>query len=249
MDWLKQFSGPEITQEDRNKVLRDALEIKTPLLIQIALAIGADPLEGGGKLLVYASEQGDVLLAKKLIPAVVAGSDADKKYLEEATIKATQRGYKEILKDMFPDTLPVAMKAAVDDDLYEMATWLLNQGAVLHIDRECIRKHIDMVKYLLSSNSDVMTNIEKAALFEIISIENSSETLEMLLNAVKREKTEDFDKLLVYLAEECVETDRVDCMKVIIRFGVDIKGISTRYCQAGAMRKFMEDNGAHMWDY
>lgn len=249
MDGLKKLSELKTTQEERNKALTDALEIKNPLLIQIALAMGANPLEGGGKLLVYASEQGNLGLVKKLVPTIDLGSDAGKKYIEEATIKATLRGHKEIIKEMFPDALPVAMKAAVDNELFEMTTWLLSKGAVLRIDKECVKCHFGTLKNLLCSNSKVRTDIEESALSEVLSIDNSSEVLKMLLNTVKRDEPEHFNKWLISLAEECVETDRIDCMEVILQFGVNIKGVSTRYCQSGVMREFMRANGAHIWEY
>lgn len=247
MDGEKQLGEFKITQEERDKALIDALEIKNTLLIQIALSIGANPLKGGGKLLVYASEQGNLELLKQLIPTINLNNEVNQKYLEEATIKATQKSHKEILKTMFPDALPAAINAAVKNDLYEMAIWILSQGAVMHIDDECVKRHLQTLNQILCNYSEVRIKVEKKALFATLSMYNSSEVLDMLLNAVKREEPEHFNKWLLLLAEECVETDRVDCMKVIVKHGANVKGISTRYCQNGDMRKFMEEHGAYMW--
>ena len=252
MEWFKQLAGIEATQEERDKALTDALETQNSLLVRIALAMGANPTVGGGKLLVYASEQGNLDLVKALIPTINPDSEEGKKYLEEATTEATKNFFLPILVEIFaaaPSTVTVAMDAAIENNRQGTATWLLRRGAVLHIDRECIKLHFKMVKNLLSGNVEVKTNIEEAALLETISMENGAEVLEMLLKALRRDAPENFDRWLVPLAEECGENGRIDCMEVIIKSGVKMERVSTRYCRNEAMREFMGAHGAYLSEY
>lgn len=252
MEWFIQLAKIEATREELDKALTDALETQNPLLVRIALAMGADPLKGGGPLLAYASHQGDLDLTKKLIPTINPSKDADKKYLEEATVNAAKRGHQQILEEIFwisPATLPVAMKAALESDQPQMAEWLLSKGAVLHVDRECIKHHFEMVKHLLSSNSKVNTCIEKEALLEVVYMENGAEGLEMLLDALKKETPSNLEKWLVPIAEKSGESGRLECLKVTMKFGVDMRSVSTRYCTNKEIRAFMKANGSYVCEY
>lgn len=252
MEWFIQLDKIEATREEVDKALTDALETRNSLLVRIALAMGANPTVGGGKLLVYASEQSNLALAQKLIPTIDLTSEEERNYFEEATTKATQSGCTQILEEIFPAapyTMSVAMKVAVGNNMQEMAAWLLSKGAVLHIDRECIKLHLEMVKKLLSSNFEVKTNIEEEALLEIISMETGAEVLEMLLGALRRDAPENFERWLVPLAEECGEIGKIDYMKVIKEFGVYMRSVSTRYFTSKEMREFMRANGAYVCEF
>lgn len=252
MERFVRIAKLKIKKKELDQALTDALKTRNSLLVQIVLAMGANPIKGGGQLLVFASEQNDLELAKMLIPIINPVSEEGKKYFREATIQATKRAYVPVLQEIFtavPDTMEVAIETAVDNNLIVMVAYMLTCGATLHINRECIKKHQKMLEEILKNDVECRTNIEYEAFDEVISQNDASELLELLLESLKRNNVSNFNKWLVSIAEECVETSRVDYMKIIVKFGLDIKKVSTRYCCDGEMREFMRANGAYVCEY
>ncbi len=214
---LKQLSELKIPQdpEKRNEALEDALETCNPLLIEFALAIGADPVTGGECLLEYAVGQGKLELVKKLVPETAEGATA--------AMNLATSSYHEIK--------------------IELASWLLSQGAVMRIDRQCIVYHADTVKSLLTANPNLKASIEYEALECTVNLKDgAAELLEMLLDYIKRNSHENFDKWLEKLADYTVDTDRVDCMETMRRYGLDLKRVNTKW-YSQSMKEYLAKHG------
>lgn len=211
---LEQLRELEIPQDEevRNRILDDALKTSNPILIQFALAIGADWRIGGERLLAYAIQQGELQLLQKLVSRLADG-------------------------------LSIAIKLAIFYDQSEIANWLSKEGAVIHIDRECIENHSDTVRKLLNSNKQAKNQMQYEALEAAVCLKNgASEVLEELLDCLKRNGYEEFDKWLVNLADYTVDTERVDCMEIMRKYGLDLEYVNTKY-HTQIMRKYLEENG------
>lgn len=203
-------------QEERNKVLKDALATKNPLLIEFALSIGADPKEGGKTLLEYEVQQGNLEMVKKLVPTIKAG-------------KTT------------------AMWMAIQNDQIEIGEWLLKENTVMHISRDNTDKHMHTIVKLLKQMPEAKAKIEYGALLKTLFFDDGAESLRTLLETLKRNESKSvFEKMLVELADDTVDTSRVDCMEVMVQFGLNVAYVNTKYCQSKEMRKFMKEHGARI---
>lgn len=214
---LEQFRELKIPQrqEERDKVLTDALKAENPLLIEFALAIGARPQKGGVNLLEYAVKQGNLELTQKLVP-----------YIE--------------------DGKSIAMKMAIVNDQIEIATWLSNEGTVMNIGQKSMQEHSQTVRHLLTQKPEAKTNIYYGALLQTIFFSDGAELLTMILNSMKKNSPEAIRDSLIKLADDTVDTDRVECMGVMVKFGLDVRYVNTKYCQNEKMRKFLKENGARI---
>lgn len=250
MDLIEQWKA-QIPQQERNQALIDALETQNPILIKFALEIGADPIEGGGELLVYASEQGDVELARKLLTTI--NLTENENYLKEAATQAAKANHREILETLFAfekkSIIDDAVCAAVINNQVTMAIWLLGEGATIHITQDLIKESIDTIKQVLNLIPEVKSNIEYGALFQMIYTKNSAEILGLLLKALKKNKSpEKYTQMLVELGEDAVETERIDCIQVMMQHGLNLAYVRTKYCYSQKMREFLKANGAIMFN-
>ena len=215
LERLSKLQIPE-EQKERNEVLLEALQTQKTLLIEFALAIGAEPRKGGEKMLEYAIKQGNLALVKEMVPYINNG-------------KAT------------------AMCMAINNNQIEIGTWLSEEGASLLIDQWEMRKHHQTITHILSNNPEARTEIKYGALLHAaVSMDDEPETLTMLLDSMKKNTPEVLDEWIVKLAEDTVDTDRVKCMEVMVKFGLDVRYVNTKYCQNENMRKFLKDNGARI---
>jgi hypothetical protein len=249
MDLIEQLKV-QIPQQERNQALIDALETQNPILIEFALEIGADPIEGGGELLVYASQKGDVELTKKLLTGINLIQNED--YLKEAATQAAGANHREILETLFAfekkSIIDDAVCAAVINNQVTMAIWLLEEGATIHITQDSIKEHIDTINQVLTQIPEVKANIEYGALFQMIYTKDSAEILESLLKALKKNTSpEKYTQMLVELGEDAVETERIDCIQVMMRHGLNLAYVRTKYCYNQKMREFLKANGAIMF--
>ncbi len=216
MDFKEQMDEILFPRAERNEALKDALKTGNALLIDLALAIGASPLIGGKeegeKLLIHAVKSGNLELVKKLVLVRHMGTAS-------------------------------AMKAAVSNAQVEIAIWLLSQGAVMQIDRYSIVKNPAAVVELLAIPG-VNAKIEYEALEAVITPKSGKP--ELLLRAMLQFLTEksckDLFKWMVNLADYLVDTDHVECFKVMMEFGLDLKYVNTKYCSA-ATKNFLEEHG------
>ena len=216
LERLSKLLIPE-EQEERNKVLLEALKTKIPLLIEFALAIGAEPQKGGEAMLEYAIQQGNLELVKKLC----TNSKNDEK--------------------------TTAMSIAIDNDQIEIGTWLAEEGAVMIIGHHRIIKHEQIITNILSNNPDAKTKIYYGAILHVaISKDNAPQLLTMLLESMKKNTPEVLEEWLVKLADDTVDTDSVECMEVMVKFGLNVRYVNTKYCENAKMRRFLKENGARI---
>lgn len=216
LERLSKLQIPE-EQKERNKVLLEALKTQKPLLIEFALAIGAEPQKGGEEMLEYAIKQGNLALVKELSEYFKNG--------EKAT----------------------AMSIAIDNDQTEIGTWLAEEGACMLIGQKRMERHMKTIIHILSNNPEAKAQISYGAILHAaISMDNGQQVLTTLLDSMKKNTPEVLDEWIVKLAEDTVDTDRVECMEVMVKFGLDVRYVNTKYCQNENMRKFLKENGARI---
>ena len=204
-------------QEERNKVLLDALKTQNPLLIEFALAIGAEPQKGGDEMLEYAIKQGNLAVVKKLL----LNSEQDEK--------------------------TTAMNMAIDNNQIEIGTWLSKEGIWMIINQERIRKHYQTIMRILSNNPEAKAEIKYGALLHAaIVLQDGHQTLEILFKTMKKHTPGALSAWLEKLADDTVDTDRVECMEVMVKYGLNVRYVNTKYCEYENMRKFLKENGARI---
>lgn len=253
MERFVKISEFKFKRKELDQALVDALKVRNSILIHLVLGIGANPIKGGGPLLVYACEQNDLELVKKLIPTISQESEENRKYFKEAASQAIKNACcLQIIEEIFvaaPYTKEIAIKTAVDNNMIVMAACTLNYGATLHIDCKNIELHQTMIKELLESKMVKKIKIDYEALYKVISMDDASEVLELLLGILQKENPRDFDDLITNLAEECAEIGKVEYIKIIMKFGLDAKKVRTRYCRNKEMLELLKANGAYVCEY
>ena len=215
LEQIKKLKIPK-EQEERNKVLTDALQTQNSLLIEFALAIGAEPQKAGEAMLEYAIKQGNLALVRKL--------------------------------PYFPDgDKTKAMCMAIDNDQIKIGTWLSKEGATMIIGQDRIRKHEQTITRILSNNPEVRTMIHYGTILHAaVSMKDGHKVLEMLFDSMKKHSPGFLANWLVKLADDTVDTDRVECMEVMVQFGLDVAYVNTKYCQNEKMREFLKKHGARI---
>lgn len=139
-----------------------------------------------------------------------------------------------------------AMNMAIDNDNLQIATWLANQGTYIKINQLRLKEHLQTIMHLLTVNPNAKTEITYGALLETIFHKEGEKVLTMLLESMQKNTPGALRAWLIKLADDTVDTDRVDCMEVMVKFGLDVAYVNTKYCHTEKMRKFLKENGGRV---
>ena len=136
--------GPRDNSYNRLRLLHYAIAANNPQAIKTLIAVGADPemkTEGFGRALKFAMtlDKVDMLaLMLDLRPVAYMSRDALKSLLFESVVMPRPRCLELLLKKGAPVDFPddsgyTVMMAAMDAQDYDLAEWLLLQGASVHV--------------------------------------------------------------------------------------------------------------------
>ena len=198
LEQLKELEIPN-KQEVRNKILDDALKTENPILIQFALAIGADWTTGGERLLVYAVQQGKIELVQKLVPTISNGATI-------AMEVAVAHDQIEIANWLMGEGAIIQIDRKCIEKHSNTVRKLLNSN----------RQARANIQYEALEGAVCLKN-------------NAAEMLETLLEFLKRSSHKEFAKWLVNLADYTVDTECVECMEVMRKQGLDLAYVNTKY--------------------
>lgn len=198
---LEQISKIEIPQEqqERDRILSAALQTENLTLINFALAIGANELKGGEKLLKYAVQKGELDRVQRLIPTITSGATLAMEYA--------------VAYD----------KVQIANWLFEQGVLMKVDSRCI---RKHYATVINLLQHNPNANADIQYYALEATIYLK---ENAAEVLDTLLSYMKRKGTSNFDKIVESVADYAVDTDAVDCMEVMRKHGLDLKSVNTKY--------------------